>query len=89
MIYLKDEKAGVTVEDDVYSIKLTVVDRSSAYAFDPLYVLPDQADALLRGLLRWKLETLAAECVEPAWNARWQAIRAWFEGELTAWGKLR
>jgi hypothetical protein len=56
MIYLRDEETGVRVEDDQYGDVLATTEKGHVYAFKP-----SEADALLRGLLRWKLETDAGE----------------------------
>lgn len=59
MIYLKDLKTGVTVEDQnggwrkPLAILIPRGKNESA-----LYLDADEADSLLRGLLRWKLETM-------------------------------
>jgi hypothetical protein len=53
MVYLKDEATGVTVED--YGKSGTILVKRSHMRFEQHE--PAEADALLRGLLRWKLET--------------------------------
>jgi hypothetical protein len=54
MIYLKD-KAGVRVEDD--GSRIAVHRFCDADQSCVSYLSTDEADAVLAGLLRWKLET--------------------------------
>lgn len=58
MIYLKDEATGVTVEDstvDAGWVRLAARNMIDAF---PLQVSPEQAEALLRGLLLRKMHSL-------------------------------
>jgi hypothetical protein len=72
MIYLKDEKTGVTVEDvghDIEGISIEATGNGEA-----LWVKAEQAEALLRGLLRWKLETVGVQDTSALVHA---TIRDW------------
>lgn len=62
MIYLRDEETGVKVEDGTEEMAGTVrLVAKSGMLGKSLWPTPEQADALLRGLLRWKLETAGWE----------------------------
>lgn len=55
MIYLKDEATGATVDDDGIALTIGVPNAEPFASWIPLSEAA--ADAVLRGLLRWKLET--------------------------------
>jgi hypothetical protein len=77
MIYLKDEKTGVWVEDVHMSyadgLELAISGGPFSNA-EPTWVSSEQADALLRGLLRWKLETVGVQDTSALVHA---TIRDW------------
>lgn len=72
MIYLKDEKTGVTVEDDDGDVRVTL--SACGDPRDTLSFEPAEADALLRGLLRWKLETVGEAATDDMFH---QLLAEW------------
>lgn len=75
MVYIKDEKTGVTVEDNSnphFPVRATTAGPVTSEEDSKCYSAAE-AEALLRGLLRWKLEQgedieRLARDVEIAWS---------------------
>lgn len=82
MVYLKDEKTGVTVEDNVEFDKTdgVLINMKDGDYADVTFIYERQCEALLRGLLRWKLETV--------WK-NWGQMLDWVSKEYDRWFKER
>jgi hypothetical protein len=74
MIYINDEATGVTVEDSkAVDGWIRVTPGPTPLTPSPLpWHFPDvQTDALLRGLLRWKLDTVGLRATADVLHAVW------------------